>query len=141
MKILDFIFSEQPLPSDFKDKIKTMKWFINNESDYIDLETDITYKTFEDGNVPHLSFNLFATLDLQNKHLYFLFGNNKGEGFNEMLEFRYAQGTDMNTAFDKALKESDDKSLKSLAIENSSDILEIKSRMNELVKYLESSYA
>jgi hypothetical protein len=140
MRLIDFIFSEQPLPSEFEDKIKSIKWFIGNESDYIDLETDIAYKTFEEGNTPHFSFNLFATMDLQNKYLYFVFGENLGGGFDDKFEYHYVQGNDMSAEFDKELYELNDDNFKRIVSENSIDISEIKSRMLMLVNYLESSY-
>lgn len=136
MTLLEYIFSENRLiDTQHAAALECIDWHVNNDDEYVDLETCASYRQSKTDAWDFDSFNLAATFDLQNQSLYFVFGNNLGDGMNEKFSFTYSPENDVREAFKKARSTCKDKAFLELMHEKTSEVSDI---INALVKLIEN---
>ncbi len=130
MTLQDYIFKGQRLiGTQHAVSLECIGWFVNNDSDYVDLETSVSYRQSEVDGWDFDSFNLAFTFDLDNQRAYCLFGNNLGDGLNEKFSLSYSPDKDIRTEFNEAKLACEDKKFLALMEKRSVDVDEIVSRL------------
>lgn len=137
MTLLEYIFSENRLiDTQHAAALECIDWHVNNDDEYVDLETCVSYRQSENDAWDFDSFNLAATFDLQNQSLYFVFGNNLGDGMNEKFSFTYSPEMDIAEVFHKAKSTCKDKAFLELMRNHNSEVSDIVSALSRLVESL-----
>ena len=137
MTLLEYIFSDNRLiDTQYAAALECIDWYVNNDDEYVDLETCVSYRQSATDAWDFDSFNLAATFDLQNQSLYFIFGNNLGDGMNEKFSFTYSPDMDIAEAFQKAKSTCKDKAFLELMHKHNSEVGDIVSALSRLVESL-----
>jgi len=137
MTLLDAIFlGNVNVTNDYLYTLEKIDWYISNDADYIDIETEVSYRQSLIQKWDYDSFNLAATFDIENSRLYFIFGNNLGEGMNEKLEFRYSPDANISDTFLQAKQECQDAEFVALMDKHPDEVKEINERLLKLIQLI-----
>lgn len=133
MNLIKHIFAARPLSAEHEAALKSIHWHINNDSDYVDLETEITYLQNNTDSWDYSSFNVAATFDLENNALYFIAGNNIGDGLNSKFEFSFDCPETILGNFDRAVDACEDAGFVALMQEYPTQVSDLRNRVLSLV--------
>lgn len=133
MTLISHIFSPAMLSKSHKESLEGIEWYVFNESDYVDMETSVTYRQRSEASWDFESLDAQAVFDLDNKLVQFTIGTNLGDGFNSKFTFNFDANLDVSQSFDTAAGACKDSQFIQLLREFHDEADELKQRIQKLV--------